>query len=225
MSIQNFIDELTANLKEVANNENRISMEVYMKNHFEFFGIRSPLRKAIYKNWKPCIKNCSPEEKLELINELWKKPQREFQYIGVDLLNSRRKNEWTLNDIHTLEFFITEKSWWDTVDLIASNAVGTYFKLYPKQIERIIPQWIYSQNLWLQRSSLIFQLKYKEDTDFELLKNTIVTLNHNKDFFIQKAIGWSLRQYSKYHPLEVRHFIQEIKLEGLALKEAQKFIQ
>ena len=222
--IDNLVEELAVAMKAAANPSNQSSMEGYMKNRFEFFGTKAPQRNEVYKSWKPSISKLTSEEKIELIDALWKKPQREFQYVAVDLLTSRGKKEYSIDDIHVLEYFITEKSWWDSVDLIASNAVGTYFKLYPEQIAVIIPKWMMSQNMWLQRTCLIFQLKYKDKTDFELMKRLIVELLPNKEFFIQKAIGWCLRQHSKHNPTEVRTFIDEIPIEGLALREASKYL-
>ena len=93
-----------------------------------------------------------------------------------------------------------------------------------KQIELVISNWRNSDNIWLNRTCLIFQLKYKNEVDFELLKSLIVQYQPNKEFFIQKAIGWSLRQYSKFNPEAISTFINDIQLEGLAKREASKYL-
>ena len=99
-----------------------------------------------------------------------------------------------------------------------------YFQKFPGKKEEVITRWRKSDNLWLNRTSLIFQLKYKDDVDFNLLKDLIKQFQPNKEFFIQKAIGWSLRQYSKFNPDAVKDFIEEINLQGLALREAKKYL-
>jgi len=122
------------------------------------------------------------------------------------------------------EWLIINKSWWDTVDSLASNCVGTYFRFYPEKIEYYNSKWITSDNMWLNRTAIIFQLKYKKDTDFELLKNNIRHHSHQREFFIKKAIGWSLREYSKVNPSAVIKFIDENELQNLSIREASKYL-
>lgn len=119
---------------------------------------------------------------------------------------------------------ITTKSWWDSVDTIASNSLGIYFKQFPRQQKIITQKWSDSDNIWLMRSTIIFQLKYKKEVDFELLSQLIRKYQSINEFFIQKSIGWSLRQYSKFNPDAVRDFLYENKLSGLATKEASKYL-
>ena len=125
---------------------------------------------------------------------------------------------------HELEWLIRNKSWWDTVDLIASNYLGKYIRLFPDQGNELIEDWRQSGHLWLQRSCLIFQLKYGKGTDRELLTNLIKEFVGQKEFFIQKAIGWSLRQLSKTDPESVKRILKEIPLKGVALREASKYL-
>jgi 3-methyladenine DNA glycosylase AlkD len=134
------------------------------------------------------------------------------------------KNGFAIEDIHALEHFIVTKSWWDTVDLIASNAVGRYMLQFPEKRDTTIDHWRKSDNIWLNRSCLIFQLKYKDQTNFKLLKSLIQQYQFENEFFIQKAIGWSLREYSKTNPEGVRDFIEAIGLKGLAYREGGKYL-
>jgi 3-methyladenine DNA glycosylase AlkD len=120
---------------------------------------------------------------------------------------------------------ILQKSWWDTVDFIAVNLVGAYFKVFPHKRNVITQKWMASNNIWLQRSCLLFQLKYKELLDTEFLANTISSLLGSQEFFINKAIGWVLREYSKTNQEWVIHFVSNTPLNSLSEREALRKIQ
>jgi len=109
---------------------------------------------------KPPLKN--------FVFELWKKEEREYQYFAIDVIRKLAKN-LKENDIEWIEKMIVIKSWWDTVDIVAASICGEYFHSYPDKIETITINWIQSGNLWLQRSALLFQLKYKKQTNTILL--------------------------------------------------------
>ena len=110
------------------------------------------------------------------------------------------------------------------MDYIASNLVGSYFNIYPGKIRETTDRWMASQNMWLQRTCLLFQLKYKNKTDESLLSGFIDQLTGSKEFFIRKAIGWSLREYSKTNPDFVLSFVRARELSGLSEREALKWI-
>lgn len=200
-----------------------VNMSKYLKDHFASLGIKSPVRNEIQKEWfKTLPKDIS---RWDIAYSLWDKDEREYQYIAIDFLNKTPKKNYTVDDHKYLEEIITNKSWWDSVDGIASNYVGTYFQLFPDQINPVLTKWRNSDNMWLNRTCLIFQLKYKNEVDFDLLKSLIIQYQGVKEFFIQKAIGWSLRQYSKFNAEAVREFVEEIQLEGLARREAVKYLK
>ncbi len=217
------IPSLRLILEQSANATDAEKMEAYMKGHFKFFGIKAPIRSKIQKAW---LNEQKPNQGdyWQMMSDLWQEEEREFQLVAVDLLKKRSKKAYVQEDWIHLQYFIETKSWWDTVDLIASNAVGRYFECFPDMIPAITEQWMESNNMWLQRSCLIFQLKYKERTDADLLEQFIIRLNPNREFFIQKAIGWSLRQYSKFDSLWVREIIDKHQIGGLARREASKYI-
>ena len=207
----------------VQNPEKAEKMSAYMKGISAFYGISAPDRMVIERDWFVLVKESKPDFWI-LIRELWERDEREFQMTAVDLLKKRPKKDYVIDDWSELEWVVTQKSWWDTVDLVASNSVGTYFLQFPEMIDKTIGLWRKSDDFWLNRTCLLFQLKYKGKTDFELLKELIAEFKWNKEFFIQKAIGWSLRQHSKYDPQGVKAYLDNSDLKGLALKEASKYI-
>lgn len=223
--LKKIIEGLEEDFRISSNNENGLAMSKYMRDRFPFYGIKATNRKEIGRVWIAQIPKDLPNEKRwELIEEMWSKEQRECQYVAIDWMNSWNKKFISESDSSKLRWLISNKSWWDSVDSIAGNYLGKYCQKFPNEAKQLIQEWRDSDNMWLQRSCLIFQLKYGKDVDFDLLKSLIRQFQPNKEFFIQKAIGWSLRQYSKFNPSAVRNFVKEINLQGLALREASKYI-
>jgi 3-methyladenine DNA glycosylase AlkD len=216
-------EEIINTFKNKANAEKALGMEKYMKNLFPFLGISSPERKLICKE---LLAKKNLPEKSEAINFskiLWNKKEREFQYVAMDLLDKYKK-QLEVDDIVWIEKLIVTKSWWDTVDILATHLAGEYFKKHTNKIDLITNQWNNSDNIWLQRSSLLFQLKYKQNTNVFLLENYILNLKESKEFFIRKSIGWILREYSKTNPAWVIQFLQKNELSNLSVREASKYL-
>lgn len=223
--ILTLIDELEQAFNSHAHTENGLAMSKYMKGRFPFFGINAPKRKELQRVWFQKIpKDLSNHDRWTIIEELWAKDEREFHHVAFDYLNSWTKKFMEPTDAAKLKWLISNNSWWDTVDSIASNYLGKFCLAFPVEGAELIKEWRNENNFWLNRSCLIFQLKYGNNVDFQLLQSLIIQFQPNKEFFIQKAIGWSLRQYSKFNPKAVDAFVKEIDLQGLAKREATKYI-
>ena len=192
-----------------------------MRNQFKFYGIKAQDRKAIAAPFYRKENRPKIEDLEEVILTMWEDPHREFQYIAMELVD-RYKKELTADYFHLLEEMITQKSWWDTVDYIASNLVGNLVRRFPEEGYKMIVKWRNSGNFWLVRTCILFQLKYKDEVDEELLFSLIRENNKDSEFFIRKAIGWSLRQYSKFKPERVVWFVENHELSGLSRREALK---
>lgn len=161
---------------------------------------------------------------VNILDRLWHKEQREFQYTACDIA----EKYLMLASNQAIPFFenmIRTKSWWDTVDKIASNLIGPTILKYPKS-KLILDDWIRDSNMWIRRSAILFQLRYKYETDEQLLFKYCRHAMHEKEFFIQKAIGWALREYSKTSPSSVINFIDKYrsKLSSLSIREGSKMI-
>ncbi len=221
-SIQ-YYKQIEKRFEEHRNPKIAVQMEAYMRHQFRFLGIKASLRKELLK---PFILNSNRPPVSELKNvvtALWESPYRELQFCGMELANKYSK----ILDPDFFVFFeymITTKSWWDTVDFIAANLVGNLVKNYPDQGMKQINKWRKNQNLWLIRTCIIFQLKYKSDVDDEFLFSIIEENLDHPDFFIRKAIGWALRQYAKFNPKPVLQFVNDHELSGLSRREALKHL-
>lgn len=216
-----FVESIQQVFEQHANHEIAVVQCAYMKNRFAFYGIKTPLRQEIQKPFLDKNYLPSKEEAKEIINILWEKPQRELHYFSQNLLFKYIK-QFEKGDSTFLEYLITHNSWWDTVDFLATKIIGAYLKQFPDQQNVLIQQWIDSNNIWLQRTAILFQLKYRDKTNQELLCNIILQLNESKEFFINKAIGWSLREYAKTNPSWVINFVDKNTLSNLSKREALK---
>ncbi|KGP71441.1 DNA alkylation repair protein [Pontibacillus yanchengensis] len=217
-------DNIIEALEHNANEDNQRAMESYMKEHFSFFGIKSPERTRILK---PILKEYGKlnwEEARLITYRLWDHPSRECQYAALSILEKQKKN-LPCTATRDIEYWVTHKSWWDTVDFLSSHISGAYFLLYPDMLEPKLKEWIESDNLWLRRTALLTQLKYKEQTNEELLFYLIRVCKDEKEFFIQKAIGWALREYSKTQAESVKKFISQHNLSSLSKREGLKWLQ
>ncbi|MBK8617359.1 MAG: DNA alkylation repair protein [Anaerolineales bacterium] len=199
-------------------------MKKYMRDQFEYLGIKSPQGAVLMRTF---IKEhgLPPLDQLdEIVRDLWALPQREFQYAAMTLM-SKFEKKVEPEFITTIEYLITTKSWWDTVDLLAGHAVGSHFKRFPDVREKYLKKWRKSDNFWLRRTTLLFQLGYKKETDFDLLCELVRENLGSDEFFINKAIGWALRQYAHTNPAPVKKFVKATKeLHPLSRREALKNI-
>lgn len=218
-----FIEQLTRVFEEKQNPVIAVQQKSYMKDRFAFYGIKTPTRRMLQKPFLDKIFLPPKNELSGMIKILWQKPQREYQYFAQELVSRYHKNQEE-KDLALYVYMITHKSWWDTVDFIATILVGSYFKKFPLYKNHYVQEWISSGSIWLQRTALLFQMKYKNDLETVLLAKTIKALNGSKEFFINKAIGWILRAYSKSNPGWVQAFINEVPLSGLSRREAGKYL-
>ena len=218
-----WVRETIALLTPMADPKTASAMQAYMRNQFEFLGIQSVPRRAAMKALLSSAQRPSINELSTVINQLWQLPEREYQMVALDLLIAYKKRlpATMLND---LQRWLTTQSWWDTVDLLATHIAGELFTRYPAESAPFLMHWRESDNIWLRRTTLLFQLKYKARTDDALLFSLITDNQSDTEFFIQKAIGWALREYSKTNPDAVTHFIEQQNIQGLAKREALKWL-
>ncbi len=208
-------------LENLRDSEQGAKMSAYMQNRFSFLGIPKPVLKQLIKPYLQISRKL--EFDWEFVRLCWENPNREVQYVAVEYILLHEK-QFLDTDIDKIRELITEKSWWETVDSLDCVA-GTIVMKYPYLKEKM-RQWSLSENLWLRRVAIDFQQKYKEKTDTALLEEIICNNFGSNEFFINKAIGWSLREYSKVNPEWVRGFVDRYRdvLSNLSIKEASKYL-
>ncbi|MFW6287941.1 MAG: DNA alkylation repair protein [bacterium] len=223
-NIDGYIADITQALEEKSNSKYAEKQKDYMKGNFDFIGVKAQPRRKATRVFVRKAERPEYDDIDIVVKKLWKLPEREYQYFAIELIE-RYKKEFDKDMILLFEYMITNKSWWDTVDLIAKKLVGEFFKSYPQLRDEYIARWLNSDDMWLQRTCLLFQLGYKENTDSELLFDLVKQLKDEDEFFIKKAIGWALREYSKTDSEKVKKFIQNHSLSSLSEREGLKWIK
>ncbi len=215
--------ELRETLSAHANPAKAREMAAYLKDRFSCFGIMNEPRKALCKPFQEAMKQEPWPVFVALARECWAQPEREFHYFAMEMLLSA-KRKWDAGAIDLFEWMIVHQSWWDSVDAIASNMVGPYFLKWPAEMQEKVNGWNATDNMWLVRTSIIFQLKHRDAADFELLKQMIAPHTGSSEFFIQKAIGWALRQYARTDAEAVIDYVASTPMANLSKREAMKHL-
>lgn len=218
MNLYNIFEELEKDADDVKAKY----MSKYMRNQFSFLGIQTPKRKQTVNPYFKEIRKTKCID-WEFVDYCWEKPYREAQYIAIDYL-TRMKDFLVLEDIQKIKLLLVNKSWWDTVDGF-HRAIGHVALKYP-EVDNIMVQWSLDENFWLRRVAINHQMHRKEKMKEKLLEEIILNNLGQDEFFINKAIGWALRDYSKTNPKWVAEFIDKHKeeLSNLSIREGSKYI-
>ncbi|QNQ80833.1 DNA alkylation repair protein [Lactobacillus sp. PV034] len=218
MDFQNLQNKFVQNADAKMANE----MQRYMKDKFLFYGYHTPERRKIYAE---DLKQEKKNKKIDwiLLDQAWDDPHREMQYFACDYLIALKKY-LEFSDMSKIENYIRTKSWWDTIDSLI-KPIG-YLGLKDNRIADLMLTWSKDSNLWIRRVAIEHQLLRKEKLDTELLERIILNNLNSNEFFINKAIGWALRDYSKTNPNWVKIFIEKYsdKLAPLSIKEGSKYL-
>lgn len=213
------VQQVLTLLQNAANPDKAVEMAAYMKKRFDFLGIPTPLRRKLCK---PLFKEMKPQAlDWDFVESCWESPYREMQYVATDYLNVSVE-QLTPQDLSRIEVLITRKSWWDTIDAL-DKVIGGIFLNFPEIRSQLI-HWSQHDNIWLRRVAIDCQLSLKQQTDQAVLNEVIQNNFGQSEFFINKAIGWALREYGKTNPDWVKNFVQQYRemMAPLSVREALK---
>jgi 3-methyladenine DNA glycosylase AlkD len=198
-----------------------VQMKKYMKDQFKFLGLQSVKRRDVSRPFLTSLKNSALD--WQLVFFLWEQPYREYQYIACDYL-LQKKDDLSIEDVDNIRQLALDKSWWDTIDNL-DKLIGTIALKNP-ELNGTLLDWSKEDNIWLRRIAIDHQRMRKKQTDTVLLEQILVNNLNQTEFFINKAIGWSLRDYSKTDPKWVRRFIETHRQEmaPLSVREASKYL-
>lgn len=212
---------LLKELQNLANADDARAMKAYMRGRFEFLGVKTPARRKAAKAFFK--KHGGADIDWRFVRQAWEHPFREMQYAALDYLETR-KNLLCPGDLPQLKKLAQSKSWWDTIDFL-DRLTGGIIAGFP-ETRPVILQWSRDEDIWLRRLAIDHQLLRKDQTDQHLLEQILVNNLNQTEFFINKAIGWALRDYSKTNPEWVKNFIRQHhgKMAPLSIREASKYL-
>jgi 3-methyladenine DNA glycosylase AlkD len=210
-------------LQEVADPGKAGPMAAYLKTNMPFYGVQKPDRVPIYREMKKCFRPESQGDYKEAVLALWALPHREEKYAAITFALQNRPFI-TSKSLPLYERLIREGAWWDLVDGVAADLVGRVLLEHRRETRPVIERWVDDDDLWIRRTAIIVHLRHKEHTDADQLFDHCLRRAHEKEFFIRKAIGWALREYSITAPEIVRGFLLENRenLSGLSFREGAK---
>lgn len=214
--------DLITDLEENSNELLAESMSKYMQDKFRFLGVRGATRTEIYKKYFPDARKTKTID-WDFVENCWNKEEREFQYVVVYYLKAMQKF-LKREDISRLKYLIVTKSWWDTVDLLAKVVGSLVIRI--EGYNKTMLEWSKDSNIWLRRVAILYQLSLKEKVDEKVLDEILENNLGDNEFFINKAVGWALRDYSKFNPEWVAKFIEKNRenMANLSLREASKYL-
>ena len=205
-----------------SNSERAISMSKYMKDQFSFYGITAADRKNLYKDF---LKTDKKQDSIDwkVIDQCYADDHSEFQDLAYEYLLVMKK-QLSFEDISLVKELVMKKSWWDTVDFLA-QVVGNIV-LKDSLVDEEMLAWSREENIWVQRIAILYQLRFKEKTNTTQLEQILLNCVGTNEFFINKAIGWALREYSKTNPDWVRDFLEKYQeqMANLSIREASKYL-
>jgi 3-methyladenine DNA glycosylase AlkD len=227
--MEKVLSDIAYALRALADPAQAVPMKAYMLDQFEFLGIRAgPRRDALRAALTGLPKfTGTSDDLLDVVQALWRLPEREFQYAAIDLL-ARHHKRLSVADLPRILQCVQERSWWDTVDGLA-GVVGDIVlraKAMQPDVQRHMDDCLTHPHLWVRRVAMLHQLGWKDQTDQARLLRYALTLASEKDFFIRKAIGWALRDHARQQPDVVRAFLVQHAdpLSGLTRREAGKHL-
>lgn len=212
--------------RELADLDKARPMQRYMKTDMPFYGIQKPPRKQIIRELRRQFPITSRKQYREVITALWKLPHREEKYLAIQLAIDRADDFNALSLLPMWKRMISQGAWWDFVDDLAIRLVGPLVLEHRAPMTTTLDQWIDDRHLWIRRSALIAPIKHKDRTNQEQLFDHCARRMHETEFFIRKAIGWTLREYAYTDPVAVKRFALQYKdaLSTLSFREATKHL-
>ncbi len=218
--------ELRRELSRIGDPQRAARQRAYMKSAMPYHGVATRGLRAACKKLFADMELPTRDSWKGQVLSLWRGAKfREERHAAIELTGHRLAKPFqTPAAMPLYEEIIVTGAWWDYVDLVASRRVGPILRDYPQPMKRMMLAWSMSPNIWKRRTSIICQLGFKCATDLDLLYACIEPSIDSPQFFLRKAIGWSLRQYAWTDRGEVKRYIEKnlARLSSLTVREALK---
>ena len=215
------IEGLKKNFEKRANEDNAIQMAKYLRNQFVFYGLKSPARRDAYHQ---ILKDETKQIDWDLLDQAWNDKHREMQYFVCDYLLAMEKYV-SYDDLFKIEHYVRTKQWWDTIDSLMK--LYGYVGLKDQRVDQLMLDWSKDPDKWVRRVAIEHQLLRKDKMNTALLSQILENNLESDEFFINKAIGWALRDYSKTNPEWLSDFIDGNynHLAKLSITEGSKYLK
>jgi 3-methyladenine DNA glycosylase AlkD len=213
-------------LKQAGDPAIAVAQQAYMKSSMPYHGVPAPLLKRVIR---PILTMYAPRDRRTweaTVRALWDgATHREERYAATALARHRVARPW--QDPDTLDLYrhlVVTGAWWDHVDEVAAHLVGDVLAGYRAEVTPVLRAWARDEDLWVRRTAVLSQVRHQASTDTELLRDVIEANLDDRSFWLRKAIGWALRDYSRSDPAWVRAEVDRLgdRLSGLSRREATR---
>jgi 3-methyladenine DNA glycosylase AlkD len=222
------VSDVRAALASAADPVRAIGMQAYMKSALPFRGVQKPERVRVLREVFASHPLQGEAVWSATVRELWHGAQfREERYAAIDLTGHRLYRAYQRPEALPLyEELIVSGAWWDYVDEIAARRVGPILRAAPDRVAPVMRAWATNDDLWRRRTAILCQLGAHDAVDRDLLAACLEPNLADREFFIRKAIGWALRDYSWHNPDWVRSWVDRRadRLSPLSHREATKHL-
>jgi 3-methyladenine DNA glycosylase AlkD len=221
--VSQLIGELEKSFEKNRDPENAAQMKKYLRNKFELYGIMAKKKHELFNSIssKFPINKVSELKKISIKSN--RRKEREFHHFAI-FIWEKHPDLWTEKDGGFFGLMLNQNSWWDNIDYLISKVISPYFIRFPNEKKKLVEEWNNSKSIWQIRASILHQLKWKTNTEKPILKKMILKQRTHPEFFVQKAIGWALREYSKTDSEFVMSLISGNKLAPLSNREGLKWL-
>ena len=222
-STEQLVEFVRERFRGLASAANAAPMAAYMKTATPFYGIKKPDRMPVYREMKKRFTPSSRREYEAGARALWRLAYREEKYAAIEF--ARQSEAFiTIQSFPLYQRLVREGAWWDLVDDVAIRLVGRAQLKQRAKVRPVMRRWIDDEDLWVRRTALLSQIGHKQRTDQRQLFGHCLRRAGETEFFIRKAIGWALRDYSYTAPEAVRDFLvaNRGRLSGLSFREGAK---
>lgn len=220
------VREVRGALEAAGDADRAAQQQAYMKSTMPYAGVATPAMRRIAKQAFTAHPLKSAADWQDGVLSLWRDARyREERYVAIGLARVPGYRPFrTPATLTVFDELIITGAWWDYVDEIAINLIGELLDSYPRELRPALLRWTADSDIWRRRSAILAQLKFKQETDLELLVATLEPAMESREFFLRKAIGWALREYSKTDPDFVIEFVTGHRdaLSPLSKREAYK---
>ena len=201
----------------------------YHKVPRRYLGVPVPVVDAMAKDWRAGL---PLSDRLALADALWKTDIHEGRVAAAKLLEQARIRPDDTGAWRLIASWVPDFDGWALADH-ASVSGQKRLVWDPSRLDEVAG-WTASPHMWTRRAALVMTLPWTrivhpKPADLAIRERVLgwaAGYVPDRDWFIQKAVAWWLRDLSKRDPERVRAFLAEhgTAMKPFAAKEAARFL-
>lgn len=204
------VAELHRLMAEAGNAEEAAAQQAYHKSPLNFHGIKTELQRDLVQQVFP-EDTYSRDEHLPVVSELWRSEWFDERMAALTLLE-RARRLLTPPDLDGLKAMADACQCWAELDALALRILSPMAVDFETAVYKPVRQWVSDDYMWTRRAAILLHIvpARRQRLIGEFAWPSLEERLHEEEFFIRKAIGWTLREISKHYPREVFGFLTRV---------------